>query len=66
MFHSFTEVVGGQMRVWGQSSNCRLQGLMDKIGILEQSTCRKLACWLDREAVASGKGSLGFVTGWKD
>lgn len=48
--------MGGDRRAWGQNGACRLQGLIDGMGILNQPTCRKLVCGLAREAEAGGEG----------
>lgn len=41
-------------RVWGQSRTCSLQGPIDRVVVLEQPICRKLACLLAKEAEAGG------------
>ena len=39
---------------------CILQGLIDEVG---QANCRKLACWLTREAKAGRGGAQDFCPG---
>ena len=40
---SSSEVTGDRW-VWGQSGTFSLQGPIDDVGMLQQPTCRKLAC----------------------
>lgn len=44
MLQSSSEVAMGEggRKVWGQCWTCSLLGLMDKVRVLEQLTCRKL------------------------
>ena len=48
-------------RLWGKSGTCSLQGPVDVVWVLEQPICRKLLCWLSREAQAGGGASWGFA-----
>lgn len=49
------------MGAWGQNGACKLQDLIDGVGMLYQPTFRKFACRLAREAVAGGGGQLSFI-----
>ena len=64
VFQSSSEVAR-DMRVWGQSGTCSLQGLINVMGVLKQPSCRKLACWLAKEAKTGGKGPRVFPMIWK-
>ena len=60
MLQSSSEVMGDR-RVWEQSGTCSLQNPIDGVGVLEELTCRKLACRLARETEAGGGDTWGFV-----
>ena len=47
----------GDRRVWKQSGTCSLKDLINRLGVLENPTCKKLACWLAREAESGGEGT---------
>lgn len=58
----FSEVVGDGM-VWRHSGTCSLQGPIDRVEVLEQPTCSKLACCLTREAETGGGRPREWVLG---
>lgn len=43
---------------WGQTGTFSLQGLIDGVGLFQQPTWKKLACYLAGQAVADGGGAL--------
>ena len=45
----------------GQNGTWSLQDPMDGMGVLEEHTCRKLACWLARETEVGGIGTWVFA-----
>lgn len=60
VFLSSSEFVGNR-RVWKQSGTCSLQELINGLGVLENPTCTKLACWLAREVEAGGGGARVYL-----
>lgn len=51
---------GGDWMVSGQSGIFSFLGPVDGMEVLEQPTCRRLICWLSREAKAGVGGTLNF------
>ena len=54
VLQSYSEVAGDGW-VLGQSDSCSVQDPIDG-GVLEQPSCRKVACWLASETGQWGRG----------